>query len=99
MRVRIIANHPDDPKGSSISEYIGKIFDAEQMHGTKNISVCFDIDVGTMTVYPDEYEVVDIVKDLDEFIKRNCEFSITSQEIKQFILANRVGLTKLLNKQ
>jgi len=96
MKIRIIANHPNDPKASSIEKYIGKTFDADQIRGTKNISVCFDTDMGTMTVYPDEFEIIDTVQELDEFIKRHNHFSIINLEIKEFILANRVALLEIL---
>jgi len=99
MRVKILKNCPPKPNSFSIEKYAGKIYDATPLNddnGTIQVDFGF---VGTLIVYAGEYEIVDIVKNLDEFINRNCEFSIASQEIKDFILANRVGLAKLLNKQ
>lgn len=96
MRVRIIKNAPADPMGASIAQFIGQVFTVEY----EGVNGVIDVDfgrIGTLAVCKEEYEIIDVVKELDKFI---AEFYLTnsvfSQEIKDFILANRRALCKIL---
>ena len=101
MKVKIIKNAPNNPMPSGsdigdISKYIGKIFDAKPLIGTSNITVDFGFNHGMMTVYPSEYEFVDMTKELDDFINKYYSYDTDSQDIRDFILANRTALVKIL---
>lgn len=59
MKVKIIRNLPNDIGAYDISRFIGRTFNAEPIKGeANNISVDFGW-LGTLTVYEEEYEIVD----------------------------------------
>lgn len=95
MRVRIIKNAPQTSDGLSIERYIGNIYPAVYMSDSKNISVDFG-SIGMMIVYEGEYEVIDITRDLNRFVDSCYPYTGDIQEIKDFILANREALVKIL---
>ena len=99
MKIKIIKNAPNNSNisdTSDISEYIGRIFNAKPLIGTSNVSIDFGFDRGTMTVYPNEYEFVDMTKELEDFINKYYSYDTDSQDIRDFILGNRTALVKIL---
>ena len=97
MRVRIIKNNSLIFKGTgSISEFIGRTYDVESQGTNGSVNINFGSIRGIMTVYKSEYEIMDKVKELDEFIRIHYPHSIYSQDLIQFILGNKVALMNIL---
>ena len=97
MRIRIVKNIAIDPAGD-ITEFIGRTFHAEPIAGTDKVNVDFGFRKGTMTIYPSEFEVVDVAEELDDFIKKyfDGDNPVDRFNVKEFILNYRVGLVKIL---
>ena len=97
MRVKIIKNAPEDDKAMSIEQFIGREFITEAERENGIVEVDFGYGYGTMTVYPEEYEVIDVTKELDNFLK-SCHGlnGLDKDDLKDFILENRIALCKIL---
>jgi hypothetical protein len=95
MKVRIIKNAPEQD-AKSIEEFIGRTYNAQPMVGTNNVSVDFGIK-GTMTVYKNEYEVIDRAKEVEDFIAKYYPHGLCSEAIREFMLENRLALLKILS--
>ena len=97
MRVKIIKNNSLICEGvGSISEFIGRTYDVKSQSTNGSVNVNFGLARGIMTVYKSEYEVMDKVQELDEFIRIHYPHSIYSQDLIQFILGNKVALMNIL---
>ena len=96
MRVKIIKNSSLIPNGpGSIEEFIGGTYDVSSMGTNGSVNIFFE-GRGTMTIYPTEYEVVDIAKELSSFIKQQRPYGVFSEDIKDFILEHRTKLMSIL---
>jgi len=99
MRIKIISNNIKfNSSFTSIDKYIGQIFKVESLEENGNVDVNIK-DVGLVTILPDEYEIVeskDIVRELDNFIGTYYPYELEKDDVKSFILANRVKLFEIL---
>ena len=99
MRIKIIRNNIRfNNSFTNIDKYIGQIFEVKSLEENGNIDVNIE-GVGLVTILPDEYEIVenkDIVRELDNFIRTYYPYELEKDDVKSFILANRVKLFEIL---
>lgn len=100
MKIKIIRSYLNDADGAiDISEHIGKIFEVEDEEITFNngtIGINFGDEYGSIAVYKEEYELVDVQKEVRDFISKYYKWGEGAEETIAFILENRKALVKIL---
>ena len=98
MRIRIIKNLSKSDGIDNITPFIGRTYYVESQGKDGTFSVDFGL-IGTLTVYPKEYEVVDFTKELVKLVDNYYPLSgVYPQDTIDFILANKTALTRILRE-
>jgi len=98
MRIRIIKNLSKTDGPENITPFIGRTFYTESQGKDGTVSVDFGL-IGTLTVYPKEYEIVDFTKELVKLVDNYYPLSgLYPQDTIDFILANKTALSKILRE-
>jgi len=96
MKIRITANQSPIAGDGNISSFIGGVYEATpHLSGNGYMVVNFGR-TGSMTIYPSEYEIIDIQQEVKEFVSKYYEYNASAEDVSNFILENRIGLLNLL---
>jgi len=99
MKIKITANQSPVAGDGDISKFIGGIYEAvPHLSGNRCMTVNFGR-TEDMKLYPNEYEIIDIQKEVKEFVYKYYECNRDAVEyanVSNFILKNRIRLLNLL---